>query len=191
LSTIIHIKNMVCPRCIRVVIEELENIGLSVEDVKLGEARVRQPVSEINFDKLKEVLINSGFELLDDRKTRIIEKIKNIIINEIHQKDEVDLHINFSHLIQENIGMDYHYLSSLFSATEGITIEKYTILQRIERAKELLIYNELTLSEIAWKLGYSSVQHLSSQFRKVIGLTPTEFKKLHSQSRNPLDKVGQ
>jgi len=181
---------MVCNRCIKVVREELEAINLTVRTINLGEAIVKEEESHIDISKLRQVLKENGFELLDDRKTQLIEKIKNTIVEVVHQHESIDLHINWSHLIQEKVGVDYQQLSALFSATESITIEKYIILQRIERVKELLIYNELNLSEIAWKLGYSSVQHLSSQFKKVIGLTPTEFKKVQGQDRKPLDEIG-
>ena len=181
---------MVCNRCIKVVQEELEKQGLTVNTIKLGEVSIAQEEDAIDFSKLRKVLMDNGFELLDDKKTLLIEKIKNVVIETIHQSENVDIHINFSYLIHEKVGKDYQFLSSLFSATEGITIEKYVILQRIERAKELLIYDELNLSEIAFKLGYSSVQHLSSQFRKVTGLTPSTFKKQSDQNRKPLDEVG-
>lgn len=182
---------MVCNRCIKVVKEELEKIGLAVTSIKLGEVAVQQEEKDIDFDTLRQVLQDNGFELLDDKKTLLIEKIKNTVIEIIHQQQQVDIHINFSHLLEEKVGKDYQYLSSLFSSTEGITIEKYIILQRIERVKELLIYDELNLSEIAYKMGYSSPQHLSSQFRKVTGLTPSAFKKLSDQNRKPLDRIGE
>lgn len=181
---------MVCNRCIKVVKEELEELGLTINNIKLGEVTVAQDEKAIDFSKLRKVLMDNGFELLDDKKTLLIEKIKNVVIETIHQSENVDVQTNFSYLIQEKVGKDYQFLSSLFSATEGITIEKYVILQRIERAKELLVYDELNLSEIAYKLGYSSVQHLSSQFRKVTGLTPSAFKKQSDQNRRPLDEIG-
>jgi len=120
---------------------------------------------------------------------KFVEKVKNIIIEVIHGADEVDLTMNFSSLIGQKLHIDYNYISSLFSNTEGITIEQYIILQRIERAKELLVYNELTLSEISYKLGYSSVQHLSIQFKKVTGLTPSHFKSIKENRRKPLDQL--
>lgn len=182
---------MVCNRCIKVVKEEFEKLGLSIANIKLGEVTVTQEEKDIDFPKLKQVLLDNGFELLDDKKTLLIEKIKNTVIDIIHQSGNVDVHINFSHLIEEKVGKDYQYLSTLFSSTEGITIEKYIILQRIERVKELLVYDELSLSEISYKIGYSSVQHLSTQFKKVTGLTPSEFKKMNDQNRKPLDQIGE
>lgn len=187
----LYIKNMVCNRCIKVVKEELDKMGLTINNIKLGEVIVAQEESSIDVPKLRNVLMDNGFELLDDKKALLIEKIKNVVIETIHHSQNVDVQINFSYLIQEKVGKDYHFLSSLFSATEGITIEKYIILQRIERAKELLVYDELNHSEIAFKLGYSSVQYLSSQFRKVTGLTPSAFKKQNDQNRKPLDEVGE
>lgn len=180
---------MVCDRCVRVVKETLEQMGLSVNQVKLGEVVLHQEEQTINQTEIATALKNNGFELLDDRKAQLIEKIKNIVIETIHQQEEVELHVNYSYLFQTRLGVDYHYLSNLFSSTEGITIEKYIILQRIERVKELLVYNELTLSQIAYKMGYSSVAHLSAQFKKVTGLTPSEFKKLTGDRRKPLDEI--
>ncbi len=181
---------MVCDRCVRVVKETLEQMGLSVSQVKLGEVVLNEEEETINRTEIAAALKDNGFELLDDRKAQLIEKIKNIVIETIHQQEEVALHVNYSYLFQTRLGVDYPYLSNLFSSTEGITIEKYIILQRIERVKELLVYNELTLSEIAYKVGYSSVAHLSAQFKKVTGLTPSAFKKLTGDRRKPLDEIG-
>lgn len=185
----LHIKNMVCNRCIKVVKDELEKLHLTITNIRLGEVTVSENEKDIDLEKVKEVLLDNGFELLDDKKALLIEKIKNTVIEIIHQAGNVDVHINFSHLIEEKVGKDYQYLSSLFSSTEGVTIEKYVILQRIEKVKELLVYDELNLSEISFKVGYSSLQHMSSQFKKVTGLTPSEFKKMNDQNRQPLDKV--
>jgi AraC-like DNA-binding protein len=133
-------------------------------------------------------LVN-GFELIDDKKGQLIDDIKTIIIELIHYQREIDEHINFSDYISKEVGYDYSYLSNLFSIVEGTTIEKYIIHQKIEKAKELLVYDELTLSEISWQPGYSSVQHLSRQFKKTTGLTPSHFKKVKENRRKPLDKV--
>ncbi|MDO1449212.1 AraC family transcriptional regulator [Rhodocytophaga aerolata] len=184
----LHIKNMVCSRCMKVVKTELENLGLHPEVVKLGEVLLHESDKQIDKKKVNEVFAKHGFELLDDKKSHIIEKIKSTVIELIHYQESKE-HKKLSYLIEEKIGLDYTYLSSLFSATEGITIEKYIILQRIERVKELLVYDELTLSEIAWQLGYSSVQHLSHQFKKVTGLTPSHFKEIKEDKRNSLDDV--
>lgn len=138
---------------------------------------------------LRERLGLIGFELLDDRKSRIVERIKNTIVSLIHGNQDEGFNKKLSAVLTEKLKMDYHYLTTLFSSVEGVTIEKYTILQRIERAKELLLYNELNLSEIANELGYSSVQHLSQQFKKITGLTPSHFTELKENKRKPLDKV--
>lgn len=189
MATILHIKNMVCNRCIKVVRESAEQLGLEVEHLRLGELVLKGEVPEEKKQQLKYSLLEDGFELLDDRKAALVEKIKNIIIREVHYTEE-RRQVNFSDLIADELHMDYNYLSTLFSSMEGTTIEKYIILQRIEKVKELLVYDELTLSEIAWKLGYSSVHHLSAQFKKITGLTPSHFKKIGEDKRRPLDGVG-
>lgn len=185
----LYIKNMVCDRCKRVVAEELGQLGHNVLQVGLGEADIAASGREVDLEQIREVLQANGFELLDDRKTKLIEQVKLSIIALVHQGEEVGLHINTSDYIAGKVGVDYHYLSTLFSSFEGITIEKYLILQRIERVKELLVYNELSLKEIAYLLGYSSVAHLSNQFKKVTGLTPSHFKQLKTEKRKTIDKV--
>ncbi|MFN3872017.1 MAG: AraC family transcriptional regulator [Ignavibacterium sp.] len=185
----IHIKNMVCNRCIKVVKEELQKLGYKVEEINLGEATIQSDL-EIDFGLINKVLKENGFELIDSRHSRIIEKIKVTIIKTIEEMSEGKItDIQFSELLQENVNLSYQYLSGLFSSSEGITIEKYIILQKIEKVKELIVYDELSISEIAYRLGYSSVQHLSNQFKKVTGLTPSHFKKIKNIKRNPLDKV--
>ncbi|WP_092099177.1 AraC family transcriptional regulator [Pontibacter chinhatensis] len=185
----ISIKNMVCDRCKRVVAEELQKLGYTVHQVNLGEAEVSANEGNPDLEQIREMLESNGFELLDDRKTQLIEKVKLAVIELVREAGESDLHINTSDYIAEKLDLDYNYVSSLFSASEGITIEKYLILQRIELVKELLVYDELSLKEIAYKLGYSSVAHLSNQFKKVTGLTPSHFKKIKSDKRKTLDKV--
>ena len=185
----IHIKNMVCNRCIKVVKEELENLGYQVNSIILGEATIHS-TDKINFNLINKVLTENGFELIDSRQSKIIEKIKITIIETIRDMAEGKLKdISFTDLLQENLNLSYQYLSTLFSSSEGITIERYIILQKIEKVKELIVYDELSLCEIAYRLGYSSVQHLSSQFKKITGLTPSHFKKIKSFKRNPLDKI--
>lgn len=185
----IHIKNMVCNRCIKVVKEELENLGYQVNAIILGEATI-QTKDKINFDLINKVLTENGFELIDSRHARIIERIKITVIESIRDMAEGKLKdISFTDLLQENLNLSYQYLSTLFSLSEGITIEKYIILQKIEKVKELIVYDELSFSEIAYRLGYSSVQHLSNQFKKITGLTPSHFKKIKNFKRNPLDKI--
>ena len=188
-ATTLHIKNMVCNRCIRVVTEELTRLGLELKKVELGEVIVNDEPDEEKLKEVDKVLRENGFELIDDKKGQLIDHIKTVIIELIHYQREKDEHINFSDYLSKEIGYDYSYLSNLFSSVEGTTIEQYIIHQKIEKAKELLVYDELTLSEIAWQLGYSSVQHLSRQFKKVTGFTPSHFKKIKENRRKPLDKV--
>ncbi|MEG1905023.1 MAG: helix-turn-helix domain-containing protein, partial [Bacteroidales bacterium] len=179
---IIHIKNIVCGRCVMLVRSELQGMGLTVVTVRMGVAEVREELTSDQLTALRIRLEALGFELIADKQTRIIEQIKCIIINEVHS-DENERNRNLSDLICAEIGMDYRYLSALFSANEGYTIEKYHILQKVERVKELLDYDELTLSEIAFRMGYSSNAHLSNQFKRVTGMTPTSYKREKAFSR--------
>ncbi len=187
--TKIYVKNMVCPRCIKVVREEFTKLGFNVRSVKLGEVEVENELNEQDYQNIDKVLVENGFELIDDKKSRIIDKIKTNIIELVHYHKDKPEHINLSDYLVEKIGYDYSYLSRVFSEVESITIEKYLIYQKIEKVKELLIYDELTLSEIAWQLGYSSVQHLSNQFKKITGLSPSHFKKVKENKRKFLDQV--
>ena len=188
LMTILYIKNMVCNRCIMVVKQALEKLNLEPTRVSLGEVELALTPTEDQLHKLNDHLNEFGFELLDDSKKRVIEKIRNIIIKNVHYNEE-DKKEKFSEILSKALHKDYSYLSNLFSEVEGITIEKYIINQKIEKVKELLVYDELSLSEISYKLGYSSVAHLSSQFKKTTGLTPSFFKQLHQKNRQSLDKV--
>lgn len=178
---------MVCSRCQKVVQKELESIGLHPLAVGLGEVTLEEPTGKVDKEVVGAALAKHGFQLLDDKKAWVIQKIKSIIIQAIHHQQTP--HTHFSERIAQAVGLDYAYASSLFSSIEGISIEKYIILQRIERVKELLVYDELSLSQIADQLGYSSVQHLSSQFKKFTGLTPSYYKKLQENPRRPLDEV--
>ena len=190
--TTLYIKNMVCNRCIAAVKQELEKQGLHPEKITLGEVEISDHLSEKQLHDLDAALLELGFERIDDRKARLIEAIKNKIIQLIHHSDGVDIKVNWSRILSEQMHYEYNYLSSLFSSVEGITVEQYIIRQKIEKVKELLFYDELTLSQIANRLGYSSVAHLSAQFKKVTGLTPSEMKKsrdLH-HNRKPLDSIG-
>ncbi len=180
---------MVCNRCIMAVSSELRKLNLKPVSVVLGEAVVEGNIEPETLEKLDKNLNAIGFELIDDKKSQLIEKIKTEIINMIHYDHEVEGHINISDHLSKTLGHEYSYLSNLFSSVVGTTIEKYVILQRIERVKELLIYDELTLSEIAWKTGYSSVQHLSNQFKKVIGMNPTFYKSMQVRNRKALDEI--
>lgn len=180
---------MVCPRCISVVKLELDLLQLVPISVQLGEILFADEISKETIDELRHNLAAHGFEVLDDRKAVIIEKVKNTVVAIIHGSEDIDMKRNFSDLISLEIGIDYNYISSIFSTTEGITIEQFIILQRIERVKELMVYNELSLSEIAYKLGYSNVQHLSTQFKKITGLTPSHFKQIKENKRKSLDQL--
>ena len=188
--TTLQIKNMVCDRCVRVVREELEKLKLDVRSIRLGEAVVVPRSGSLDLQEIRSALEKNGFELLDSRRGRIVERIKTSILQLVRYDEEPGRKaVKDSVYIEQHVGLDYNYLSSLFSSTEGVTIEKYIILQRIERVKELLKYDELSLKEIAFSLGYSSVAHLSNQFKKVTGLTPTQFKNMKDSSRIPLDAV--
>ena len=180
---------MVCNRCIKVVREEFDNLNIEIEEIELGKVSVASPLDNNQIENIRAVLNENGFELIDDKKSQIIDRIKTLIIEHVHYSTENESTINSSDFISREIGYDYSYLSNLFSSVEGITIEKYIINQKIEKVKELLVYNELSLKEIAYQLGYSSVQHLSNQFKKVTGLTPSHFKKLKENKRKPLDEV--
>ena len=184
----LYIKNMVCNRCIAAVKSALDELKIQYTSIELGEVITKTEPSEKQLVALKEKLQQLGFELLDDTKKKLIEKIKTIIIEHVHYK-EGDNRYNLSEILSSKLRKDYSYISHLFSEVEGITIEKYVINQKVEKIKELLVYDELSLNEIAYQLGYSSVAHLSSQFKKVTGLTPTHFKKLGGIHRKTLDNV--
>ncbi len=180
---------MVCNRCIKVVKDEFVKLDLKIEEIELGKVSISKQLSDGEIEEVRKVLEENGFELIDDKKSQLIDNIKTLIIEKIHHANDVLESINSSEYIAREIGYDYSYLSNLFSSVEGVTIEKYIINQKIEKAKELLVYNELTLNEISYQLGYSSVQHLSTQFKKITGLTPSHFKKLKENKRKPLDSV--
>ena len=184
----LFVKNMVCNRCIMVVQSELDKLGLTVKDIKLGEVKLEKELSPKEREALESAFVPLGFQLIDDKKSRIIEKIKNIIIDLVHHQDN-DVKTNLSDVLSNQLNHDYNYLSNLFSEVEGTTIEKYFIAQKVEKVKELLVYDELSLSEIADRLNYSSVAYLSNQFKKVTGLTPSYFKQIKEDKRKPLDSV--
>lgn len=179
---------MVCDRCKLVVRAELEKIGLKPLSVELGEVSIENELSDKQFSQFNKNLLLLGFEIIDNNNARVIEKIKNIIIDFIHHS-KAEIKINYSEYISQKLKKDYTYLSNLFSDIEGNTIEKYIIEQKIERVKELLVYDELTLSEIAYQMGYSSVAYLSGVFKKVTGLTPSHFKEIKENKRKSLDKI--
>lgn len=190
MSKEISIKNMVCNRCIKVVRDELHTLGIESLHVDLGTVVLAKEPTGAQLEKIIAMLEENGFELLDDKRATLIENIKTLVINAIHHSKSGQLgEITFSDFLRKELHTDYSTLSTLFSQTEGITIEKYIIKQKVERVKELLVYNQLTVSEIAYELGYSSVHHLSNQFKKTTGLTPTEFRSMQANKRTPLDKV--
>ena len=184
----INIKNMVCQRCIMVVSEIFNDAGIEVENVQLGKVETRHPVDNETLEQLDRELKNVGFEIINDAKSRLIENIRNASIDYVY-KHSGEHEENFSDYLTGKLNLDYPYLSTLFSSATGTTIEKHLINLKIERVKELIVYDEKSLSEIAWELGYSSVAHLSGQFKKVTGFTPSYFKKLGEQRRNSIDEV--
>jgi len=179
---------MVCDRCITVVRQQLEHLDMQVSEISLGTALVDPEPSENKLSEIAASLKVLGFELIDKDKDKLIERIRNIIIELVHHSDLPE-HVIFSQVLSERLNKDYSYLSRLFSDKEDLTIEKFIIQQKIEKVKELLQYGELNLNEIAWKMGYSSSSHLSNQFKAVTGQSPREFKALENNSRKPLDKV--
>ncbi len=179
---------MVCSRCEMAVRTLFDEMKISVLSIKLGEVELSKTLENLEKKQLSEKLKSLGFELLDDKISKTIERIKNRIIDLVHHQNE-QLKINLSSYLSEDLNQDYSALSNLFSETEGITIEHYFIAQKIERVKELLIYNELSLSEIAFQLNYSSVAHLSNQFKKTTGITPTQFKQLKEKKRKQIDDL--
>ncbi|WP_255578591.1 AraC family transcriptional regulator [Chitinophaga sp. sic0106] len=187
-TTELYIKNMVCPRCIKVVKSLLEAEGLEIAKMELGKASVKGDIDAEQLNRLIPALQEEGFLLIDDKKQQLVAAIKSIIVDTVHYTDLDEMKENFSSLLSTRLQKDYHLLSSLFSELEGTTIEQYIIQQKIEKVKELLRYNELSLSEISYKLGYSSVAHLSAQFKKVTGLTPSQFRQTDA-GRIPLDKI--
>jgi AraC family transcriptional regulator len=178
---------MVCQRCIRAVEKSLTDIGAEPLHVSLGEVILQSPLATDELEQFKSQLKHLGFELLDDNRSQQIVKIKSIIVDHIHYQE--DEKFAFSKVLSNELNKEYSQLSKLFSETEGITIEQFVILQKIEKVKELLAYKEMNLNEISYKLGYSSVAHLSAQFKKVTGLTPSQFKAQGSDLRKSLDRV--
>lgn len=183
----IHIKNMVCPRCVKVVRDELTEAGFNVETVELGSA----VINDENIDKklLEKILSENGFELLEEKSARLVNEIKLFVIDYIRNGKIEDDSIKLSTRLEERFGREYGYLSHLFSISENSTLEKFIISQKIELVKEWLVYDELSLSEMCWKLGYKNVSYLSSQFRQITGFSPSEFKKLKDHNRKTLDSL--
>lgn len=185
----LYIKYMVSARCKMAVKEELKKFGLHFMVVDLGEVEIMETISLDVREQLKASLLLSGLELMDDKRAVLIEKIKNVIIEQVHHSDEI-IKVNFSTYLSEKLNHDYTYLANLFSEVQGTTIEQFLISHKIERIKELIIYGELNITEIAWKMNYSSVAHLSNQFKKMTGLSPSHFKQLKDKRRSPLEDIG-
>jgi len=183
----LFIKNMVCDRCVRVVRQELEGLGYGVSRVELGRATVEGQV--LNLETIAETLEAQGFELLTDRTARVVNQVKTLIIELVQSGAIASLHVTLSDYLSEKTGLDYSHLSHVFSGAEHLTIERYWILQRVEKAKELLSYGELSIQEIARQLGYSSPAYLSNQFKQLTGLTPAAYRDQTNADRNPLDWI--
>ncbi len=184
----LFIKNMVSLRCKMVVKAELESMGVNYTLIELGEVEIKNELMPEEYTRLKTALLKSGLELMEDKKAILIEKIKNIIIEMIHYSNEFPA-TNFSDYLSDKLNYDYTYMANIFSEVKGITIEQFIIMHKIERVKELILYDELNLTEISYKLNYSSVAHLSAQFKKITGLTPSFFKSLKHKRRNPLENI--
>jgi len=180
---------MVSSRCKTAVKDVLKKLGLHYIILDLGEVDIMETISNESREELRTLLHAEGLELMDDKKAVLIEKIKNVIVEMVHHSDEV-IKIKFSDFLSEKLNYDYTYLSNLFSEVQGTTIEQFIIAHKIERIKELIIYNELNMTEIAWKMNYSSVAHMSNQFKKNTGLSPSHFKKLKEKRRSPIDEIG-
>lgn len=183
------IKNMVCPRCILVVRQELAKLGIYTDKVELGYVEFKDEIQPSQLEAIASHLEPLGFELLHDPKNKQVEEIKNRLIQKL-QGEKLEEHFSIKKYLSQYIGKEYSYASKLFSQREGITIEQYFILLKLEKVKELITYGELTLNEIAWKLGYSSVQHLSSQFKRVLGVSTRAFKSTLMAGRKAIDQVG-
>lgn len=179
---------MVCNRCIMVIKAELGRLGIETLSVSLGEVEISKTLDVVQRNNLNIALRTLGFSMIDDKREVLIEQIKTLIIELVHYLDG-ELKVNLSDYLSQKLQHDYNYLSNLFSEIENLTIEKYFIAQKIERVKELIVYDELTLSQIAFELNYSSTAHLSAQFKKVTGLTPSHFKRIKANKRKPLDEV--
>lgn len=182
----LYIKYMVSLRCKMVVQEELKKMGLHFVVVDLGTVEIMEELTANQWEQLKENLLKSGLELLDDKKSILIEKIKNVITEMVHYSDDLPK-VNYSEYISEKLNYDYTYLSNIFAEVKGITIQQFIIINKIEKVKELILYNELNLTEISYKLHYSSVSHLSKQFKKITGVSPSYYKQLKQKRKSNLE----
>jgi len=184
----IHIKNMVCDRCIMIVKQIFNNVGIDDANVQMGKVIVKNDIPENLFKTIEQDLDRVGFEIITSHTMQVIEQIKSLVIDYVYNTAS-DKSVNFSILLASRMNLQYSYMSTLFSSVENTTIEHYLINIKIERVKELLVYDEKSLSEIAWEMGYSSVAHLSGQFKKVTGFTASHFKNLREQRRRPIDNI--
>lgn len=187
---ILHIKNMVCDRCIMIVGLQLANIGFTVTHIDLGHAEIMPDADENQLQVIAAALKAPGFELINNETDKTVEEIKNVIVELVHHSDLSQLKTSYSDVIAERLRRDYTSLSRLFSNSEDTTIERFIIQQKVEKIKELLEYGELNLNEIAYRMGYSSSAHLSTQFKSVTGRTPSQFKALQNKKRKAIDKIG-
>lgn len=184
----LYIKHMVCDRCIFVVKQELSKLGLVPTDISLGKVVFDRDLSDEEISSVKKDLESFGFELINDKKVRFTEQVKHAIIELINQQ-ETDKKVNLSDYLSDRLHHDYSYISNIFSDLENVTIEQYYIAQRVEKVKEMLVYDEYTLTEIADKMNYSSVAYLSAQFKRITGFTPTQFKEIKGNKRISIDKI--
>jgi len=185
----IAVKNMVCARCIKVVKLVLDSLNIEYISVEPGHIKTKHALTAMEYAALKDSLEAEGFALAEDNKAALTEQVKNLIIDLVYNKDLTDFNINLSTYLSNELHKDYTTISQLFSSLEPITVEQYFILQKLERVKEMLVYDQLPLSEIAWKMGYSSVAHLSAQFKKITGFTPSQFRNLKEHKKAFIDKI--
>lgn len=185
----LNIKNMVCGRCMKIVKQVIEKFKLNILSLELGKVVIEEQLDPKLLAEITQELREEGFDLIDDQKAKLVASIKNLVIQKIHYGELDEMKENFSDYLSSSLHKDYAYLSSLFSQMENTTIEQFIILQKVERIKELLVYDEVSINEIAFRLGYSSQAHLSNQFKKITGFTPIKFKKLKDHHRNHLDKL--
>jgi AraC family transcriptional regulator len=185
----IAVKNMVCARCIKVVKQVLDSLNILYNSVDPGHIETKETLTRDQYNALKDLLEKEGFALMEDQKAALVEQVKNLIIDLVYNKDLTDFCINLSVYLSNELHKDYTAISQLFSSVENTTIEQYFILQKLERVKEMLVYDQLPLSEIAWKMGYSSVAHLSAQFKKITGFTPSQFRNLKGHKKVFIDKI--
>jgi AraC-like DNA-binding protein len=183
------IKNMVSLRCILLVKAELNRLEIPFDDVRLGEVELSESIPATKFQQLQLSLMQAGLEIINDRKTILVEKVKTLVVEMIHHKEELPRE-NYSRYISQKLNQNYTYLANIFSESQGITIEHFIIGHKIEKVKELMLYNELSLTEISYRLNYSSVAHLSTQFKKVTGMTPTAYKQMQHKLRNSLENIS-